>query len=685
MKGDWIDREEAWLRFNERVLAQAEDLTVPLLEKLQFCSIYNSNSDEYYGTRVARLLRNHKIALCGKNKEDKEKIRKLNAIVARTVEGNIRRDRDVRRILRNLADNDIFFAEYRQRPVAERIRQAELFDKTVKPYCSVLTWQADIYPQLLSNAVYAAVAVQNKTESELLLVSCTAKATVMTENTETADGTVREILRVYTAEELLLHHIRRLFPKKRVLAAMLFRLTKDSELPSIMEIAADNDGYPEAVHSLIAQRAFGNSIKLEYVAGQTAEKLAFPEKLCEIFEVSPKTCFECRSFLSYDWLSELRHAVADKLPALSYPPAEPIDADDSSLLPESLTEQAVCLHYPYHSVGHYLRFLRHAVEDERTRKIQMTVYRLAPQSQIAGLLKEAANRGIDVRIVVELRARFDEVANDSVAAELKKAGCHVTYGYGKCKVHAKLTLVTYLSDGTVMRYAHIGTGNYNEKTAKLYTDLNLFTADKTICNDVAALFDGLESGKLGKNETSLLIAPVSLRDRLNRQIEAETKKGKSGYILMKMNSLTDRIMAMKLIKAADAGVKIDLIVRGVCCLNPAMSKHPKNIRVISIVGRLLEHLRVYSFGNTADNRRMFFGSADIMSRNIDKRVEVLVPVFDTAIRNRLYEMLCCQLNDTAKAYVLKQNGEYRKVSEKKESDSVLLDSQMELFRFYAKR
>jgi polyphosphate kinase len=651
----YINRELSWLEFNERVLAQATDATHPLLERIKFLSIVGSNLDEFFMIRVATTLKKLRegiedVAPDGYNTE--QQLFAMRTRARKQLEDQAH-CWDVLRPL--LAAERISFLEAEAWTPAIREYLASYFAREICPVLTPLAFDPGHPFPLISNlSKNFAVVVKhgNRTKFARVKVPDVLPRFVQVPDTLTdASGHTFVFL-----EDVIQANMQDLFPGTQVKSAHLFRVIRDADL----EIENDEaDDLLETVDRSLKQLRHGAISLLHVDATMPARVLNI---LAENFEVAEEVILRTPSRVGFgDWMQ----LTKIHRPELKYPPFSPrslwrVD-EDPEVLFDQLRYQDVLVHHPYQSFGTVEAFLRAAVKDKNVIAIKMTLYRIGPNSPLINLLIEAAEAGKQVAVLVELKARFDERNNIIWAKRLESHGIHVVYGFADLKTHSKLCLVVRQEGDGIQRYVHTATGNYNPETAKIYTDVGYFTADPEIVSDVSDIFNYLTGYSNQKEFRALLVAPVQLRTRLCELINREAEHAKAGRparIIMKVNAITDDQMIRVLYRASQAGVSIDLIVRGICSLRPGIPGVSDNIRVRSIVGRFLEHSRILWFNN-GGHEEMYIGSADIMERNLDRRVETITPIRDVELVEHLRDVvLHAYLQDTERAMVLDATGRY---------------------------
>ena len=650
----YMNRELSWLKFNERVLEEAENKKVPLCERLTFASIYQSNLDEFFRVRVGSLV--DQMLLGGKIRDNKTKMtakEQIEAVLHQVMKLNRRKDAVYDAIMGQLEDYGVRLVDFRKISKKESEYLEKYFLNEIAPVISpTIVGKRQPFPFLKNNEIYAVVVLQTKSGKEKLgIIPCSNTGFKRLVELPTA-GTYM------LAEELILHYIPEVFERYNIKAKSLIRVTRNADIDADALYDEDLD-YRDFMAELIKRRKKLAPVRLELTREMDGEIV---DVLCDYLELDSDYVFQVQAPLDLSFVFEIQDTLR-KTPELFYEKRVPQKSsqfrDGEPVFPQ-IREKDKLLSYPYESMKPFLNFLREAANDKEVISIKMTLYRVAKHSKIVEYLIDAAENGKEVLVLVELKARFDEENNIEWSRRLEDAGCRVIYGLDGYKVHSKLCLVTRKSEGQVEYYTQIGTGNYNEKTARLYTDLSLMTANVEIGLEAAKVFQALSMEETVDNVQHLLVAPRCLQNKVLSMIDEEiacAKEGKEAYIGFKMNSLTDKKIIDKLIEASQAGVKIDMVIRGICCLIPGVKGKTENIQVRSIVGRFLEHSRIYIFG-TQEREKVYIASADFMTRNTLRRVEVATPIYDKDLKMQLEEMFITMLSDNQKARQEDSRGNY---------------------------
>ncbi len=657
----YMNRELSWLKFNERVLEEAESDRVPLCERLSFISIYQSNLDEFFMVRVGSLI--DQMMLSPKVKDNKTRMtpkEQIREILDQTAVLNRRRDVVYESLMKRIEEYGVKIVDFHKisKSMSESLEQ--YFDEAVAPLIAPgMVGKKQPFPFLKNREIYAVAVLEGKNGKEKLgIIPCSSSVFPRLILLPGQEGTYM------LSEELILHYIPKVFCGYRVKAKSLLRVTRNADIDPDSMSDEDLD-YREFMVNLIKKRRRLSPVRLEF-SRELDDDIV--DKLCEYLQVERDYVYRNEAPLELSFLFQIQDMLRN-IPELFYEKRIPQKSaqfvNGESVLTQ-IRQKDKLLSYPYDSIKPFLEMLREAANDERVIAIKMTLYRVARQSKVVEALIEAAENGKDVLVLVELKARFDEENNIEWSRRLEEAGCQVIYGLDGYKVHSKMCLIIR-KNGTdrAEYYTQIGTGNYNEKTSRLYTDLSLMTYEQKIGQEASAVFQALAKGETVEETHDLLVAPKCLQNKVIGFIDEEiewAKKGGPAYIGVKINSLTDKKIMDKLIEASCAGVKIDLIVRGICCLVPGIEGATENIRVISIVGRFLEHSRIYLFG-TGEREKVYIASADFMTRNTVHRVEVAAPVYDADIRARIKEMFSVMLRDNLQARILGADGNYTRVSD----------------------
>lgn len=655
MSNVYMNRELSWLKFNERVLEEAENPEVPLCERMTFVSIYQSNLDEFFRVRVGSLQ--DQMLISTEIRENKTKMtsaEQIRAIIKEVKTLNQRKDKAYEKLMKKIEEYGITLINHASAKSEEKKFLEKYFMKEIMPLSSpTIVGKRQPFPFLKNGEIYAAVVLETRNKKERIgIIPCSNN--MLTRMVELPGGKGRYML----IEDLILHYIGKVFKGYKVKGKSLLRVVRNADIDA--DAAYDEDlDYREFMEDLMKQRKKLSPVRID-LSREMDETVV--DALCRYLDVTPDRVFRSEAPLDVSFVFQLQDLLRRNT-ELFYekrvPQKSPEFKDGQSIL-QQITQEDKLLSYPYDSIRPFLKMLTEAAEDDSVISIKMTLYRLAKQSKVIEALCEAAENGKEVVVLVELRARFDEENNIRWSRMLEEAGCQIIYGLEHYKVHSKLCLITRRGENGIQYITQIGTGNYNEKTARLYTDLSLMTANEQIGMDAARVFQALAKGEVVEDMEHLLVAPKCLQSKVIEKIEEQIQKQKNGetaYIGLKMNSLTDKRIIDKLIDASKAGVKIDMIVRGICCLIPGVEGETENIHVISVVGRFLEHSRIYIFGN-GEEAQYYIGSADFMTRNTVKRVEVAAPVYSERLKKRLQDLFDLMLSDNKKARKEDAKGTY---------------------------
>ena len=654
----FMNRELSWLKFNERVLEEAESEQTPLCERLSFASIYQSNLDEFFMVRVGSLVDQAQLSPdIRENKTNMTPEEQIEAALKVVRRLNDRKDFIYAKLMGRIEAAGVRLVDFRKITRQESDRLERYFDSEIAPLISpIIVGRRQPFPFVRSKDIWAAVVLERKNgKRKIGLIPCTSGVFPRLIEVSAKDRTYM------LAEELILHFSAKIFAGYTIREKSLFRVTRNADIDADALYEEDID-YREFMAELIKKRRRLAPVRLELTRELDGEIV---RSLCKYMDVRREYVFRANTPLDLSFLFEIQDILRQR-PELFYSrriPQRSAMFDPARPVLAQIKEGDKLLSYPYESIKPFLTMLQEAANDENVVSIKMTLYRVAKQSKVVEALIEAAENGKDVLVLVELKARFDEENNIEWSRRLEAAGCNVIYGLDGYKVHSKLCLITRMEDGHAQYYTQIGTGNYNEKTARLYTDLSLMTFDQEIGREAAEVFRALSMGETVRETSRLLVAPHCLQDKVLAMIDEEiahAQAGEEAYIGVKINSLTDKAIMRKLAEASCAGVKIDLIVRGICCLIPGVPGRTENIRVISIVGRFLEHSRIYIFGSRA-RAKVYIASADYMTRNTLRRVEVAAPVEDEALRMRVIEMFELMLRDNTQARLMGADGVYKRV------------------------
>ena len=646
------NRELSWLKFNQRVLEEAKDSSVPLLERMKFVSIFTSNLDEFFMIRVGSLydmsLTDNSTIDSRSGMNPKEQLDAIFAAVAPLYKERDKTYSEIKKLLNPYGVCGLSIKELEQQ---EKKYVKKYFKDQILPILSPQIVDANHpFPHLLNKELYVIASLKQNGTSMIGIVP--------------VPQFVSDILylpghdiRYIRMEKVIMEYLDVVFDKYEVSNKNYICVTRNADVSPDDEALEINDDF-----RLLMQETIHKRRRMAVVRMETAEPLdkELEKYFCDKFKITPAQIYRTKMPMKLDYI----FSIMDKVPAslkrsLIDEPSTPQPSrylTDGKVIPQ-VKKKDILLSYPYESMDPFLRMIKEAAYDPTVLTIRITIYRLAKKARLVEYLCAAAENGKEVTVLIELRARFDEQNNIDWSERLEEAGCRVIYGFEGYKVHSKICLITYRNRNNIEYITQVGTGNYNEKTATMYTDVSLITADKGIGEDAAVFFKNMSIGNLNGSYQHIIVSPTSLKPKVLSLMDEEIKKGTNGRIIMKMNSVTDVDFIQKVSEASNAGVKVDLIVRGICCILPGVKGYTENLRVTSIVGRYLEHPRIFLFGTGAD-QKIYIGSADMMTRNTEKRVEVACPVYDETIRKQLTHMLKIMLADNVKARELKSDGKY---------------------------
>lgn len=647
----FMNRELSWLKFNERVLEEAENIKVPLCERLSFAAIYQSNLDEFFMVRVGSLIDQE---LLGKgereNKTQMTAQEQIRAILPRVQELNTRKDIVYTRIMHSLEKQGVRLVDFHKITQQESTRLRAYFQAEIEPLLSPsVIGKRQTFPFLRNRELYAVAALENKSGKKRLgIIPCvnTGSGKIFSRLINVKGSDMYML-----SEDLILHYMPRIFKGYQVKEKAIIRITRNADIDADALYDEDLD-YRDFMEKLIKKRKKLAPLRLEIEGDLSGETV---KTLCGHLDLNSCYVYYAKSPLDLSFAYEIQDLLRKNTQLFfekRVPQKSPMFSQSQPIL-DQIRKEDKLLSYPYESIKPFLQMLHEAANDPDVISIKMTLYRMARQSKVVEYLIEAAENGKEVFVLVELKARFDEENNIEWSRLLEDAGCRVIYGLDGYKVHSKLCLITKRSEDRIEYYTQVGTGNYNEKTSRLYTDLSFMTSNVQIGMEAARIFQALAMGQTPDELKHLLAAPNCLQNRVIEMIDGQIELAKSGqpsYIGLKMNSLTDKKIMDKLVEASQAGVKIDMVIRGICCLIPGVQGYTENISVRSIVGRFLEHSRIYIFG-VKENARVYIASADFMTRNTLRRVEVAAPIENEKLKKLLLDMFDVMLHDNQKARV----------------------------------
>lgn len=652
------NRELSWLKFNQRVLEEAQDTTVPLLERMKFVAIFTSNLDEFFMIRVGSLF---DMAHTDANNRDsrsgmtpKEQLDKIFEAVAPLYK---ERDKTYAELKKQLQPYGICGLNFKDLEQNEKKYVKKYFKEQILPVLSPQIVDAiHPFPHLLNKEVYVTASLRFKEKSNVKnMMGIVSIPPFMSEILQLPGHDVRYI----RMEKVIMEFLGLVFSRYEVSDANYICVTRNADIAPDDEALEISDDFRYLMKETLHKRRRMAVVRLE-----VAEKLKpdMEAYFCEKFNIEPTQIFRTKVPMKMNFVfginGKLPESMKRSLEYRSFTPQNSPHVQDSNVM-RQVKRKDILLYYPYESMDPFLKMIKEASVDPNVVTIKITIYRLAKKARLVEYLCAAAENGKDVTVLIELRARFDEQNNIDWSERMEEAGCRVIYGFEDYKVHSKICLITYRNRNEIQYITQIGTGNYNEKTAAMYTDLSLMTANPAIGKDAAEFFKNMSISNLNGSYDHIIVSPTSLKQKVLYLIDEEIRKGEKGRIIMKMNSLTDVDFISKISEASKAGVRVDLIVRGICCILPGVQGYTENVRVMSIVGRYLEHARIFSFG-TGMSQKVYIGSADMMTRNTEKRVEVACPILDENIKRQINHYLKVMLNDNVKARVLQSDGTFVK-------------------------
>ena len=646
------NRELSWLKFNQRVLEEAKDSSVPLLERMKFVSIFTSNLDEFFMIRVGSLydmsLTDNSTIDSRSGMNPKEQLDAIFAAVAPLYKERDKTYSEIKKLLNPYGVCGLSIKELEQQ---EKKYVKKYFKDQILPILSPQIVDANHpFPHLLNKELYVIASLKQNGTSMIGIVPVPQ---VVSDILYLPGHDIRYI----RMEKVIMEYLDVVFDKYEVSNKNYICVTRNADVSPDDEALEINDDF-----RLLMQETLHKRRRMAVVRMETAEPLdkELEKYFCDKFKITPAQIYRTKMPMKLDYI----FSIMDKVPASlkrslidePFTPQPSRYLTDGKVIPQ-VKKKDILLSYPYESMDPFLRMIKEAAYDPTVLTIRITIYRLAKKARLVEYLCAAAENVKEGKVLIERRARFDEQNNIDLSERLEEAGCRVIYGFEGYKVHSKICLITYRNRNNIEYITQVGTGNYNEKTATMYTDVSLITADKGIGEDAAVFFKNMSIGNLNGSYQHIIVSPTSLKPKVLSLMDEEIKKGTNGRIIMKMNSVTDVDFIQKVSEASNAGVKVDLIVRGICCILPGVKGYTENLRVTSIVGRYLEHPRIFLFGTGAD-QKIYIGSADMMTRNTEKRVEVACPVYDETIRKQLTHMLKIMLADNVKARELKSDGKY---------------------------
>lgn len=658
-EGYTCNRELSWLRFNDRVLNEAKDETVPLLERLKSVYFYTSNLEEFFRVRVGSLLDLNKVKFTKiDNKSGMTAAEQMDAIYPVAKRGCKKKDKIYEEIRRELAKNGVEDVKIEDCTKEEVKFLKKYYKNQVAPLLNPqIVDTHHPFPNLQNHITYIAATLKIKNHGAFGCVAVPQKLPQIIVLPH------KKKFRYIHTEDLILSQLESIFGDVTVTEALKLNVARSAYVDADDEAFEDILDYRKKMLKVLKERRKMNVTMLTVSAKPSS---SFQNYLLSHLKITRRELFTTAVPMNMKYVFGLENLVdEDVKDVLTYPAYTPKlnpAFDYKKSIFAQVQKKDVLLHYPYDSMDPFLLLIKEAANDPKTVSIKITIYRLASRARLVDYLCQAAENGKEVDVLIELKARFDEQNNIDYSEKLEDAGCNVIYGFEKYKVHSKACLVTKMNGSKAEHVALIATGNFNENTAKTYTDFAYMTARPSIIKDVVAFFSNMAIGKLDGKYNTLLVAPISLKSTLLELMDKEIAKGENGRIICKLNSITDEELMAKLHEASNAGVKITLIVRGISCILPGIQGKTENIEIRSIVGRYLEHSRVYIFG-TGAGEKMYISSADFMTRNTERRVEVACPILDASVKKEIHAYLDLVLKDNTKARLMGENGRYHKIKD----------------------
>lgn len=660
------NRELSWLKFNKRVLMEAEDKNVPLLERLKFISIFDSNLDEFCMVRCGTLhdISNVDVEYID-NKSGLNAQQQLDAIFEQMTDLYKLKDDVYNQVCEKLEKYGIKELSFNELTSDEKKYVDKYFKERIFPILSpqLIDFQHP-FPNFKNNALNIVIVATNGKKDNKLNFGF-IKFPPSLEKIIILPG---EDIRFILMENVILEYVEKIFKHFNIIYKTVMCVTRNADVNFVHEQIDAEENYRDLVKQVLKKRLRLAPIRLEFYKKQNKDLTSFLIKNLHIknnqVQIAQSPLDMSYVYDLVDYIEDNRKTLFDKLSYKPFDPLVPQGLDLNKSIITQVENKDYLFSYPFESMDNFLKLLKEAAKDPNVVSIKITIYRLAKGSKIAQYLLEAVDNGIEVTALIELRARFDEQHNIHYAELLEEAGCNVIYGFENYKVHSKICLITRKKGKKYEYITQLGTGNYNEKTSKIYTDLSYITSRQDIGEDAVKFFQNMSLDNLNGHYEKLIVSPTSFKSSIINKIHEEIEKAKNGKnacIIMKMNSLTDRELIDLLKKASKAGVKVNLIIRGICCILPGIPDITENIRVISIVGRFLEHSRIYCFGED-DDRAIYLSSADLMTRNTEKRVEIGFPIEDAKLKKRIIKMVELMLSDNVKAREIDSNGDYNKIA-----------------------
>jgi polyphosphate kinase len=664
----YINRELSWLKFNTRVLQEADNERLPLLDRLKYLAIYGTNLDEFYMVRVAGLIELFKSGAMVSNSDKLTPLEQLSQVREHLHQEQKLVEHKFIEIMASLKKRRLYLKDYSQLNQSQKkLIEDEFYANIFPMLIPIAVDTTHPFPTLTNLSFGMVVKLKRASHSDLYKYALIRIPRILPRFIELTNNTFIPI------ESIIKHHIQDLFPSHILVSSMSYRVTRNADM-DIKEEEADD--FMEIMEEGLRQRSKGSVVRLEVQGVEDNDLLQF---LVQHININQGDIYHYNIPLN---LSSLWQIVGHKnfvhLTAPSYKPAPLLDLDSRETIFDIIDHSDIFLYHPYDSFDPVVKFIQDSSKDPDVLSIKMTLYRVGANSPIVKALIDACSAGKQVTVMVELKARFDEENNLQWARALESAGAHVVYGIKGLKVHAKIALVLKRVNKKLKYYMHFATGNYNPSTARIYTDISLLTCSDDIGKDAIKFFHNITGISTKIDLKTFSTSPFHSKPLLLNLIANETSKKEEGRIILKANALVDQDIIDALFDASSAGVKIDLIIRGICCLRPGIKGISDNIRVISIIGKYLEHARIYYFKHS--NPNIYISSADLMTRNLNKRVEIMLPIYNSKISNYLLQILQLQLNDNMQAHELLESGEYQKIV----SDKEQINSQEESEKYYTK-
>ena len=665
-KYDYIDnRELSWLKFNERVLEEADCESTPLLERLKFISIFTTNLDEFFMVRVGTL--NDYMKFIPDYSDDKTGMsakEQLSEIYKNSETLYRLRDYVFKKLDASLRENNINFEKMSNLDENKIKKVEKYFKRNILPVLSpqiIDVWHP--FPFIPNKKLHIAVHLENKKNKLVGIIP-------VPEGIDRIIVLDKEKNSYLLLEDIILYFAQDIFSMYKFIDSTVMCITRNADIDTDLEIYDDSTDYRQHMKKLIKNRSKLSPVRIEM---QKKMNRDFNKYFMEKLNLKKEQFFISETPLDATYCFSLENFIPEDLKEkLTYTPFTPVQTVETENMMGEVFEKDVLLHFPFESMKPFLQLIKEASNNPNVKAIKMTLYRISKESKLAGYLINAAENGKEVTVLMELRARFDEENNIEWAQKLEEAGCRVIYGTDRFKVHSKICLITYKDEDKFKYITQIGTGNYNEKTAKIYTDLSFMTSDEEIGVDADKFFKNMAMGNLSGIYKKLWVAPIGFKRNIIASIEEEIKKceeGQTGTVIIKCNSFTDKDIIKTLIRASEKGVQVTLIVRGICCLIPGITGKTDNIKVISIVGRFLEHSRIYAFGSK-EERKIYISSGDMMTRNTEHRVEISCPITSEENKNKIEHILEVIMKDNVKARILQNDKKYTKLFSKEDEESI---------------